>query len=79
MFLLAKIRAKFVCMEVEKTYPEADYSTVLLNPVIGGSKENESFYEATPGGGIELQVVKNETAQLFEVGKEYYVDFTLAE
>ena len=74
---MIKIRAKFVCMEAEVAYPGADYSTVRLNPVIGGSEENEEFYKATPGGDIELQVVKNETAQLFEVGKEYYVDFTI--
>jgi len=73
------VRAKFVCRLVEKTYPEANYNTVVLDPVTTGSKENEAFYEATPGGGIELQIVKNETAQLFEVGKEYYVDFTPVE
>ena len=73
------VRAKFVCRLVEKTCPEADYSTVVLDPVISGSKENEAFYEATPGGGIELQIVRNETAQLFEPGKEYYVDFTPVE
>lgn len=47
-----------------------------FSPVIGDSPENKAFFTATPAGSIELQLVK---PGIFEVGREYYVDFTPAE
>ncbi|KLK91468.1 hypothetical protein AA309_20130 [Microvirga vignae] len=57
-----------------KSTPEQQ--VVRLNPVTGDTEENKAFFQATPGGSIELQVVK---PGLFELGKEYYVDFTPAD
>ena len=62
-------RIKFVCTEVGHT-------VVRFAPVYTGSKENERFFEATPAGSIELQVVKRDTIRKFEVGREYHIDFT---
>jgi hypothetical protein len=70
------VRAKFKCDSVGY-YP--DTCTVSLSPVTNGSEENKTFYKYTPGGKIELSVVDKKTAELFEPGKEYYVDFSKAE
>jgi hypothetical protein len=45
-----------------------------FSAVTSGSDENKTFWKWTPSGGIELSSIRDE---LFEVGKEYYVDFSL--
>lgn len=70
------VRAKFKCTSI--THGE-DSSSVVLSPVTNGSEENKTFYKWTPGGSIGLNILSKETAENFEPGKEYYVDFTLAE
>lgn len=40
------------------------------------SNENAGFFEATPSVSIKLGAIKQDH---FVVGKEYYLDFTLAE
>ena len=52
--------------------------TVKLIPVTGGSEENKAFYEATPSGQIELGTVNDAVLKQFNVGDEFYVDFTPA-
>lgn len=75
-----KVRAKFRCDSVTKERHWRKDGGFLyafkFNAVTGGSEENESFFEATPSGTIELRAVKSDH---FEVGNEYYLDFTLAE
>jgi hypothetical protein len=51
---------------------------IELRPVSGGSPENDSFYASTPTGELKLQTVNHEAGQQFELGGEYYVDFTPA-
>lgn len=41
--------------------------------------ENSKFWKATPMGAIELGTINPEAWKQFEIGKEYYVDFTPAE
>lgn len=53
--------------------------TIELHPVTGGSDENKRFYEATPGGRIELSTVNKAVLDELQLGAEVYVDFTLAE
>jgi hypothetical protein len=67
------VRAKFKCSG------KTDDGQVELQPVTSGSAENEQFYKWTPGGQIRLSTVNEAALAEFEVGKEYYVDFTLAE
>lgn len=77
------VRAKFVCVEVKKTtggtYDErGKYVPGVLhgyrfNPVSGNSEENKKFFSSTPSGVVELHSVRDD---LFELGKEYYLDFT---
>lgn len=72
------VRAKF---KVDSVTHGNDSSAVYLSPVYGNDDpehENTKFYKWTPGGQISLQVVRRETAERFELGKEYYVDFTPA-
>jgi len=71
---MSEIRAKFVCDKVEKN---EDGTKISLTPVTNGSEENESFFSYTPYGSIEIGTVNPNVK--FEEGKEYYVDFTLAE
>ncbi len=75
------VRAKFTVTSVEPngaTDEENKGSTVTLLPVVGGSPENDSFYKWTPGGEISLSTINEVAAAQFEVGKEFYVDFTPA-
>ena len=71
------VRAKFKVHMKNDT--EGSGTTVYLVPVVGGSSENEQFYKYTPGGQIQLSTINDDAAAEFEIGKEYYVDFTLAE
>ena len=70
-------RAKFRCETVTKKrhwdITKGFLYDVELQPVMGGSEENKAFYEASPGGTITLQTIKDHG---FEPGKEYYIDFT---
>lgn len=77
------VRAKFKCVEIKKSiggvYDErGKYVTGVLhgyrfNAVTSDSDENKKFFSSTPSGLIELQAVRDD---LFELGKEYYLDFT---
>lgn len=67
-------RAKFyVFSKTEFT----DGWQVVLQPVTKTSPENETFWRYTPSGKLEM-FVRKEAGNLFEVGKEYYLDFTPA-
>ncbi|AGK52025.1 hypothetical protein [Bacillus sp. 1NLA3E] len=75
------VRAKFVCIEKGETghQPCQKQAKVVLQPVFGNSDENKKFWQYTPTGRIELSTINTDAAEQFEVGKEYYVDFTKAE
>ena len=74
---LMGVRAKFKCMDKSKPDGEG-CSTIRLEPVYCGSEENKQFFRWTPGGQISLSIINPSAAEQFEVGKEYYVDFTAA-
>lgn len=67
------VRAKF---KVTTNHLTGETAQIILEPVIDGSPENESFYKWTPSGKIDLACVNPDATNQFEVGKEYYVDFT---
>lgn len=73
------VRAKFRVNAVTPSENDDGQFIINLQAVYSGSPENELFFHLTPGGTIMLQLVKPETAAKFEVGKEYYVDFTSAD
>ncbi len=74
------VRAKFRVDSIErrKWFGGSEVQTIKLQPVHTGSEENQRFYEATPGGAIELACARPEAAAMFELGGEYFVDFTPA-
>lgn len=56
--------------------------TIRMSPVYGNgdpSHENTKFWEASPGGSFEMNCVNAAAVALFDIGKEYYLDFTPAE
>lgn len=69
------VRAKFWVSVIESVW-EGKATRVNLIAVYSGSPENDKFFEATPAGSIEMTIKNEVAAQLFEQGKEYYVDFT---
>ena len=75
-----QVRAKFKCV-AEKKYegwgsePRPFLYDYEFQAVTSGSDENKAFFAATPTGNIHLHTLK---AGMFEVGKEYYIDFTEA-
>ena len=46
--------------------------------VYAGSEENDKYFKATPSGSFTLQTVNSAAAANFEIGKQYYVDFSPA-
>jgi hypothetical protein len=71
------IRSKFKVKS--KTIFQGEQGCVKLDVVQSGSEENKVFSEYTPSGSIEIYIQRRDTLDLFEVGAEYYVDFTKAE
>jgi hypothetical protein len=71
------VRAKFKVTSI--TESEGSLKSIRLQPVVGGSPENEKFFKYTPGGQIELGTVNSAAAEQFIVGKLYYIDFTAAD
>lgn len=53
--------------------------SVKLSPVMGGSDENKSFYEATPGGSIEFSTINAAALASLPVGAEVYVTLEVAQ
>jgi len=72
------VRAKFRCTEKSEPSSEGDVSNIQLAPIADGSQENIDFFKWTPSGVIQIGTINKAAAAQFEVGKDYYVDFTLA-
>lgn len=72
-----KVRAKFKVSSIEQN--EWD-SIVKMEPVIGSEGENKDFNDATPAGDVRIHIHGDvPAANFFEVGKQYYADFSKAE
>jgi hypothetical protein len=59
----------------------AEMQTVVMSPVYGNgdpAHENTKFWAASPSGQLLLGCVNEEASKYFELGKEYYIDFTKA-
>jgi hypothetical protein len=56
--------------------------TLELTPVYANNDpnhENSKFWDSSPSGKLELGTINPQAWKLFELGKEYYIDFTLAD
>ena len=77
--MASQTRAKFTCTEVSKRTGWGEHKFLYaarFNAVTENSDENKTFFATTPRGTIEVSTVKEDH---FEVGKTYYVDFTVSE
>lgn len=74
------VRAKFKCISNEKNNlaDTEDIRNIVLEAVVGDSDENKSFFRWTPSGNIRIGCVNENANKQFEVGKQYYVDFSEA-
>jgi hypothetical protein len=82
-----RVRAKFMCNSYETSLqhagrdaagnlqPPVECRTVKLSAVYDGSPENKRFFRFTPSGQISLGTLNPEAWRVFELGKEFYVDF----
>lgn len=62
-------------------YVEVEMRTLRFQPVYGNgdpNHENTQFWQATPSGEVKLGTVKPEAWSQFEIGREYYLDFSAA-
>ena len=73
------LRAKFYVGSIKE---EGNSEVVNLSAVYGtddkDNEENNQFAEATPCGTMEMWVDNPKAKGFFEVGKEYYLDFSPA-
>jgi hypothetical protein len=75
--MIKMVRAKFIVDS--KSTTRYGHGVVELSPVTSRSEENKHFWQYTPGGSIKLQITNPDALNDFEVGQEYYIDFTKAE
>lgn len=77
------VRAKFYVSEITRYGSQGkkqeNGGTVKLRPVYSDDPkhENKAFWNATPSGEITMGI-KSDALKDFELGQEYYVDFTIA-
>jgi hypothetical protein len=71
------VRCKLKCTD-KKDNPDGT-SIITLSPVCTGSPENDLFFKYTPWGKFAMGTINESASKQFEVGKEYYVDISLAE
>jgi len=69
------VRAKFYCAsKIELVYPKgAPVCSYVFHLVSSGNAENKALFEASPEAKLELA---SADGNLFEIGQEYYLDFT---
>jgi len=76
---MKSMRCKVKCSKLEEAWQGA--TSVTFVPVGDGSEENKRFHAATPGGQFTATISKEafETLGPFQLGTEYYVDFSRVE
>lgn len=63
-------------------YEPCELRTIVLQPVYANGDpehENSKFWAASPSGEIKLGTINPAAWEAFELGSEYYVDFTKAD
>ena len=76
---MVRAKCKVVSVTTKESWNKGELlMDVKLVPVHKGSPENDAFYAATPSGEFNLSCARLDAAAQFEIGKEYYVDFTPA-
>jgi len=60
-------------------YDNCELHTLVFNPVYANDNprhENTRFWDYSPSGEIKLGTVNPDAWNHFQIGKEYYIDFT---
>lgn len=60
---------------------KTEMQTIKMTPVYGNgdpNHENTRFWKASPSGSLSLGTINLDAAKQFELGGEYYLDFTRA-
>jgi hypothetical protein len=76
------VRAKFRCLGLVHHHGEATdkaRAEIRLIPVWEQDGVNRKWSEATPSGEIKMLITNPSTVDQFELGKDYFVDFTPAD
>ncbi len=77
----AKFRVTSITRHEQGGCEPPEMHTVKMVPVYGNNDpnhENSKFWKWTPAGEISLGTINPDAAKAFEIGGEYYVDFTPA-
>ncbi|MFD1328301.1 hypothetical protein [Mycoplana ramosa] len=75
------VRAKFQCLSITNHHqhdPSAVQAEVRLIPVYGNGEANKQWSKWTPSGELKMLITNPSAVDQFELGKEYFVDFTPA-
>jgi hypothetical protein len=67
--------------QVDGKWVPAETTTINMTPVYCNgdpNHENTKFWQASPGGALSLNCVNPDAVKQFDVGKEFYIDFTPA-
>lgn len=70
------VRAKFICQAKDGSPGTSEEGTVTLRAVTQSDSDEEDFFRYTPWGEIKLGILNASAFAQFEVGKQYYVDFS---
>lgn len=74
---MSQVRAKFRCDSATTHSWNPSMKTYVFSAVCADEvEENRRFHKYTPSGKLEISVDNPEVN--FELGKEYYLDFTPA-
>ena len=72
------VLAKFFCQSIQKAEDDS-YLTIHMSPVTADTEENKTWSKYTPGGQLTMHVSNPEAFELFEQGKEYFIDIQPAQ
>lgn len=73
------VRAKFKVTAIEYYHYSPGSARVKLSAIHDTTTpENERFSKATPSGELSMMIDNPPAVQEFQLGKSYYLDFTLA-
>lgn len=65
-------------IEQNRQFNQPTVELFAVTPANGATDENKAFFAATPAAKIEMTITNPDAAETFELGKEYYVDFSPA-
>jgi hypothetical protein len=72
------VRCKIKVIKKGSVQGDGSVTEVVMEPVYGGSPENEKFFKYTPCGQFNFGTINAEAAAQLEEGKEYYIDISPA-